>query len=378
LVTVDAGRDPETGKRKQTRTRFTTEKDARDYLSTTQAAVAVGTYIARSNRTVRQVIDEWLASKHTSRRQRCSGTDPSCQPSLGHRSKLSAVTDELGEVEVQKLSKAHLDDLVTRLRAGEVEGRSAWSPRSVNYMLSILTSVLGSELKQGNVVRNVAAHVERMDQSGRAEMKTLTQDQMFCILDHECRDQHLWTLALYGLRRGEIAGLKWSSVDLGAGTVMIEESRVVAERQVLTGTPKSKKSKRTLPMPAEVVEVLKAAGKRQLEDRLTAGAQYRGGEYVASNQLGEPLHPDAITSRWEKLRKGLGIPPVRLHDARHSCATLMHLRGVPIAVIAAWLGHASAAFTMATYAHSQDDALKAAASSFGRVVTTRDTETGAT
>ena len=63
---------------------------------------------------------------------------------------------------------------------------------------------------------------------------------------------------------------------------------------------------------------------------------------------------------------------------RHSCATLMHLRGVPIAVIAAWLGHASAAFTMATYAHSQDDALKSAASSFGRVVTTRDTEIGAT
>ena len=63
------------------------------------------------------------------------------------------------------------------------------------------------------------------------------------------------------------------------------------------------------------------------------------------------------------------------NDARHSCATLMHLRGVPIAVIAAWLGHASAAFTMSVYAHSQDDALKAAASSFTRVVTTRDTET---
>ena len=94
-------------------------------------------------------------------------------------------------------------------------------------------------------------------------------------------------------------------------------------------------------MPTEVVDVLKAARKRQIEDRLVAGSQYRGGEYVASNQLGEPLHPDAITSRWEKLLKDLGIPAVRLHDARHSCATLMHLRGVPIAVIAAWLGHAS-------------------------------------
>ncbi|WP_422605867.1 tyrosine-type recombinase/integrase [Mycobacterium sp.] len=72
----------------------------------------------------------------------------------------------------------------------------------------------------------------------------------------------------------------------------------------------------------------------------------------------------------------LGIEQVRLHDARHSCATLMHARAVPIATTAAWLGHASAAFTMAVYAHSQDDALKAAASSFARVVTTGDTETG--
>ena len=66
-----------------------------------------------------------------------------------------------------------------------------------------------------------------------------------------------------------------------------------------------------------------------------------------------------------------GIP-----HKRHSFATLMHMHGVPIAVIAAWLGHASAAFTMSVYAHSQDDALKAAAISFGRVVTTRDIETG--
>jgi integrase len=74
--------------------------------------------------------------------------------------------------------------------------------------------------------------------------------------------------------------------------------------------------------------------------------------------------------------KDLKIAHVRIHDARHTCSTLMHLRGVPIAVISAWLGHASAAFTMAVDAHSQNDALKAAGMSFTRVVTTRDTETG--
>jgi integrase len=143
----------------------------------------------------------------------------------------------------------------------------------------------------------------------------------------------------------------------------------------MSGTPKSKASSRTLPMPDEVVDVLRAARKGQTEERRHAAAR-TAREYVASDEFGKPYHPNLLTFRWGRMLDALSIERVRLHDARHSCATLMHLRQVPIAVIAAWLGHASAAFTLSVYAHSQDDALKAAATSFGRVVTTRDTETG--
>ena len=70
--------------------------------------------------------------------------------------------------------------------------------------------------------------------------------------------------------------------------------------------------------------------------------------------------------------KAEGVRHIRFHDARHTCGTLMHLQDVPIAVISAWLGHASKAFTMATYVHSQPDSLNTAAQSFARVVTNRD------
>src|SRR5690242_12174278 len=70
----------------------------------------------------------------------------------------------------------------------------------------------------------------------------------------------------------------------------------------------------------------------------------------------QPYHPNLLTFRWGRMLDELGISRVRLHDARHSCATPMYLRQVPIAVIAAWLGHASAAFTLSVYAHSQYDA----------------------
>ncbi|MBV5244193.1 site-specific integrase [Mycolicibacterium sp. PAM1] len=364
-VTVDAGLNPETNKRRQIRRRFATEKAAREELSKVQGGVTAGTYVHANKMTVDEACDAWLASKH------------SLKPSTlrGHKVNLGPLRDELGSIPVQKLSKADLDTLVGRLRRGEVEGRKKWSPRSCNYMLYLATAVLDDQVAQGNVVRNVARLVDRV--AGDAEtFRTLTDKEMFRILDHECRDRHLWTLALYGLRRGEIAGLRWHNVDLKAKTVTIAENRVAVGRDIVAGTPKSKASNRTLPLPDEVVDVLRSARKRQAEERLAFGAGYGSGEYVASDETGQPYHPNLLTFRWGLMLDGLGIERVRLHDARHSCATLMHLRNVPIAVIAAWLGHASAAFTMSVYAHSQDDALRSAASSFERVVTTRDTETG--
>jgi integrase len=365
-LTVDAGRDPVSGRRRQVRRRFTTEAAARAELASVQGGVMTGTYVHSSKLTVDQACEAWLASKH------------SLKPTTlaGHRSKLAALRDELGQLEIQKLSKAHLDDLAGRLRRGEVAGRKKkWTPRSCNYLLHLTTAMLDDQVKQGNVVRNVARLVDRVASDPR-KYRTLTADEMFTILDHDCRDRHLWALALYGCRRGEICGLRWTNVDLKAKTVSIMENRVTVGKEVVTGTPKSKASTRTLPMPDEVVELLRAARKRQTEERLALGAGYGSGEYVASDETGQPYHPDTLTSRWGRMLDELGIERVRLHDARHSCATLMHLRQVPIAVIAAWLGHASAAFTMSVYAHSQEDALKAAASSFGRLVTFGDTETG--
>jgi integrase len=334
-------------------------------LSKVQGGVTAGTYVHSSRLTVDAACEAWLASKH------------SLKPSTlrGHRVSLQALRDELGSVAIQRLSKADLDALVGRLRRGEVEGRKPWTARSCNYMLYLATAVLGDQVAQGHVVRDVARLVDRVAGDPQ-KFRTLTDKEMFKILDHDCRDRHLWTLALYGLRRGEIAGLRWVNVDLKAKTVTVAENRVAVGKQIVSGTPKSKASNRTLPLPDEVVDVLKAARKRQAEERLAFGAGYGSGEYVACDETGQPYHPNLLTFRWGRMLDDLKIQRVRLHNARHSCATLMHLRSVPIAVIAAWLGHASAAFTMSVYTHSQDDALKDAAGSFGRVVTTRDTETG--
>jgi integrase len=151
--------------------------------------------------------------------------------------------------------------------------------------------------------------------------------------------------------------------------IAVSRNRLRFGDKVVEGTVKSKASDRKLPLPDNLAATLKAAKSLQAADKLSLGAAYQSSGYVLVDEAGQPLSPHALTSRWSRMLAAAGVRPVRLHDARHTCGTLMHLEGVPIAVTAAWLGHASSAFTMATYVHSQDPALADAARSLARVVT---------
>jgi len=126
-------------------------------------------------------------------------------------------------------------------------------------------------------VRNVAKLVDRV--AGDAgEMHTLTERDMFAILDHEWSDRHLWAWALWGLRRGEIAGLRWANVDLNPKTVTVSENRMTVGKEIMTGTPKWKASTRTLPMLNEVAEGPRQRGVHAVGVRAQPGRRAaRGG-----------------------------------------------------------------------------------------------------
>jgi hypothetical protein len=137
-LTVDVGIVD--GQRKQLRKRYGTEKEARAALDAVRGDVAKGTYVHPSRVTLAEACEDWLAAKH--------GLKPSTLH--GHRVNLAAALAELGDIEVQKLNKRHIDDLVTALRAGGLPSptgkrRKAWSPRSVNYMLGLLSGAKGSD-----------------------------------------------------------------------------------------------------------------------------------------------------------------------------------------------------------------------------------------
>jgi integrase len=338
---------------------FERRKDAVDKYGALLADKARGTMVAASKMKLSQHLDQWLAGKRDLKKR-----------TLGnYRDALKPVHERLGEIELQKLSKANVDQLVTwMLTSGRRVNRlgTPLSASTVVLMLTVLSMALDDAMAQGLVLRNVARLVER-PKTTRHEMKTWTAEHAAGFLSAVAGERLAvgWGLAMYGMRRGEVLGLRWCDVDLVGKTLTIRKTRTPLDGAVVEDDPKTERSKRTLPLDDDLVAAFAALQLRQREEADNAGDAYGscpdcGDLHVVVDELGAPIHPESFSDQFEVRVKRAGLPPIRLHDTRHTCGTLMHLRHVPTAVISAWLGHSSASFTMKVYVHSQDDALRAA------------------
>lgn len=364
-LTVDAGKSGD-GKRRQVRRRYASEREARKALAEITGGVIDGTFVARSPMTIEEACRAWLAGMHD--------IEPTTRAAYMHA--LKPLRERHGAIPVQQLTKAHLDQLVHDLTTGSFPGQKRqWTANSVNPMLNLISRVLADLVSQGLLARDVAALVRRLTRPETVRI-TLTEKEVRLVLKHVENDRlgHAWHLALAGLRRGEISGLRWCDVNLDddrdGGTLTVAHNRVSVGGQVHDTDPKTKRSARTLPLTPTMAKALKRAKAMQAAERLRLGPHYVGaGEHVVVDHAGRPYHPDTLSDFWRELCGAAKVPQIRLHDARHSCASIMHAQAVPIAVISAWLGHADPAFTMRTYVHPENDALKAAAATLQRVVT---------
>ena len=365
-LTVDAGVNPETGRRQQVRRRYATEKQARDALAEITQQVSTDAFVPRKAVTVEELCGDWLASLHNARATTVNA----------YRFSLAPLRERHSDLPAQKLTRPDLDKLLIALRDGGTttakgKPRRAWSARSLNKAVDAWRMMLAYGVERRELSHNVAASMKKVPRV-RREMATYTPDEIRRVLRAADKDRsgHLWYLALSGLRRGEVAGLRWSDIDFDAGTITIASNRVQAGAgSVVENEPKTVSSCRTLPLDEGLVAVLRRASVRYAQEKLALGEAHADSGYVAVNEAGEPYTPDTLTRMWHKLTTAAGVRPIRLHDARHSCGTALHLRGVPLAVIAKWLGHADASTTARIYAHSQDGALRAAGQSLGAVVT---------
>ena len=371
-LVVDIGRD-EHGRRKQLTRTFDTRREAREELARIRHETNLGTYVKSSKETVNSYLDSYLQG--ATRGLRAS-------TKRNYQDALQPVRERLGTRPLQSITKADVEDLVDwMLTAGRRRGGkpgTSLSGRTVRLTLGRLTAALEAAVLEGKLVRNVARLVKPPEHTPR-ERDTWTKAEVRKFLAKASTDRLYvaWRLSLYGLRRGEVLGLRWSDIDLRAKTLTVNQARVLVEYRVRLEEPKSRNGMRTLPLDGELVAALTALRKRQLEESTTAGTAYgsvvaeldwyQGGEYVITDQAGTPVHPEWYSDEFRRLLRRAGLRRITLHDSRHTTLTLMEHAGVPISIISKWAGHYDSAFTQKTYVHASEEDLQRGQAALARI-----------
>ena len=157
-----------------------------------------------------------------------------------------------------------------------------------------------------------------------------------------------WVAATTGMRRSELLALRWDDFDASAMTLSVHRALVSVGYELHESPGKTSSARRSIDLDAQTVDVLNEWRTRLCEE---FGGPLRGNDYVFPNSSGHATHPDLFTGAFQRLVATLDLPRLRLHDLRHTHATLLLKAGVPIKVVSERLGHATPGFTMATYQH---------------------------
>ena len=224
-------------------------------------------------------------------------------------------------------------------------------PQSARHHRATLRRALADALRDGLVTRNVAALTEAPVMQ-KAERSYLTASQVRLLID-EARDERHWPLWVVivttGLRVSEALGLAWSDVDLEARTVTVSRQLARVDGQWVRSKPKTRKSRRTVPLTPQGVEAFAEQRRRQDAERGEHPRPIDG--LVFTTTTGAPIHSTNLLPPFRAMLVRLGLPRVTLHDLRHTSATMMLTAGVPIPVIADILGHSTVRVTADLYAH---------------------------
>jgi integrase len=292
--------------------------------------------------TVTRYLDRWLTDsvKGTVRLTTYQGYERICR---------LHIKPSLGRVRLKDLTAAHVRGLYReRLKAG-------LAPRMVQLIHVTLHKALKQAVMDGLIPRNVTEAV-KPPQPEKKEIKPLSSEQARALLRaaKEERLEALYMLAITtGMRQGELLALKWEDVNLEAGTLQVRRTLCTATGGGFTfGAPKTAKSRRSIKLPDIAISSLRRHRKAQLEEKMRLGELFADQGLVFTSRVGTPIsRQDLITRSFKPLLKRAGLPDIRFHDLRHTCATLLLGKGVHAKLVQELLGHATISITLDTYSH---------------------------
>ena len=290
----------------------------------------------------------WLPSKRASLR-------PSTW--AGYRRNVELhVVPAIGRVPLRHLRPDHVERLYANLLAdGNAVRHGGLDAKTVLEIHMVLRHALDDAVRRSMIIANPAAvaHAPKRRPLASATLRAWNAQQLRAFLDaaaHHRFHAALWVSANTGMRRGELLGLHWGDVDLDSARLSVSRSLIAVGYELHESRGKTRTSRRCIDLDRRTVEVLSQWRLRRAKENPSLD-QTDEDAYVFAKPDGAPTHPHLLSDAFNKLVRRSGLPRIRLHDLRHTHATLLLKAGVPIKVVSERLGHSTPGFTMATYQH---------------------------
>jgi integrase len=329
-----------------------------------------GIIATRVKITVSQWLDTWLETYAKVRVRQNTYEDYKriveghLKPSIGSFNLKDLRPEQVQKMLNQKLASGRQRD------CGEHKKGGPLSPRTVELIFTVLHSALEQAVKNQTLIRNICNAVDKPKKS-KNEFIPWTTEQMNHFLS-STKASRLFPVYITewgtGLRRSELLGLKWEDIDLKRGMLTVRRAMVRVKSGYVFGDPKTKKSKRTIPLPERVTKELKAWKKRQAAENVAFEGEYNPLNLVFCNEAGQPMNPDFVSRSFKKDLEDAELPVIRFHDLRHGHATMLLELGENLKVVSDRLGHHSVAMTGDTYSHVQEKIQKEASNKLDKAL----------
>ena len=339
IYDLPPGRD---GKRRQRSvTVHGPKRDAQVKLREIPTSLDTGDHVEPTKETLSSYLERWLDSY--------AATATSLRTQRDYRGIIHGyLIPILGGIPLRSLRPDHVQALHRELF---IRGLA---PRTVLHAHRVLGDALNRAVRWRLLTQNVCSMVDP-PRTEQKEMQVLDREGVAAFLRGAQESRYgdlFYVILLTGMRRSEALALRWPQVDLEEGYISVVAGlhRIKGKGLVLLRT-KTEKSRRRIAIPRNVIDVLRKIRTSQMEQRLAAGPVWQQTKFVLTTGDGSSLDPERVSNAFTAIRKSAGLPPVPLHDLRHTHATIMIKQGEHVKMVSERLGHANVQTTLELYTH---------------------------
>jgi integrase len=360
--TVDIGRDPGTGKRQQkTKSGFKTKKAAQEACALMITELSKGmVYHDSKEMILSDLIRIWLEkAKVRVKDTTYKNYFRACE---------TRIIPAVGQLRINELSDVIFQQYINRL-IGE-----GLSPRYIEYIFTCIKGAVDYAVKKRMLPYNPLNDVE-VPRPRRSTHKTWTIDEINRFLHFAKFDNPIYYIALKiaihtGMRRGEVLGLTWKDVDLKQQKISVTQSLIYDDEGFRFSDLKTASSKRLISIDDDLTNELKRYRAKQNQFRLVLSTEYHDMDLVCCREDGKPIYARTLAIHFDSIIKKASVPKIRLHDLRHTHATILLKLGENPKVVSERLGHSNVTMTLNTYSHVTPDMQKSTAAKFGNALKT--------